>query len=173
MVKRINQAGMSLIEVLIALTIFAVMSTVLISTVSFNITSSMYARDDVKMHNLAEFKMNEVLIGNREFTNATDNSEDTGNFEIEGFKDFKYKVQIRKMELPDLSAVMGQTEDEANRVETQETEIRKRVFGLLKKNLEEIVWQVRVEVTSPDGIIYELTSWVEKSNAQIDKNFGF
>ena len=67
---------------------------------------------------------------------------------------------------------MGQTEDEQNRIETQETQVRKRVFAILKRNLEEIIWQVRVEVTSPDNDFYELTSWVEKGNAQIDRNFG-
>lgn len=165
-------AGFSLVEVLIALTLFAVVSAVLSVTVTTNLNSSRLGRIDITLHNLAEFKMNEVLISNREFTTATNNSEDTGNFEIEGYKEYRYKVEIRKMELPDLAAIMGQTEDEQNRIETQETQVRKRVFAILKRNLEEIIWQVRVEVTSPDNDFYELTSWVEKGNAQIDRNFG-
>ena len=173
MVKRINkQAGFSLVEVLIALTLFAITSAILSVTVTTNLNSSRLGRMDSKLHNLAEFKMNEVLISNREFTSATNTSEETGNFEIEGFKEYRYKVQIRKMELPDLAAIMGQTEDEANRIETQETQVRKRVFAILKKNLEEMIWQVKVEVTSPEDDYYELTSWVDKGNAQIDRNFG-
>lgn len=173
MAKRVKDHGMTLIEVLIALAIFAAVSVALVATVTDLIDSSNNFRNDVKLHSLAELKMNEVLIGNREFSEATNNSEDSGQFEVEGFEDYKYKVQIRRMELPNLAEIMGQTGEQEDRTPSRQLDIQNRIFGILKKNLEEMIWQVRVEVTAPNNQIYELTSWIEKSNAQIDKNFGF
>ena len=173
MAKRVNDHGMTLIEVLIALAIFAAVSVALVATVTDLIDSSNNFRNDVKLHSLAELKMNEVLIGNREFSEATNNSEDSGQFEVEGFEDYKYKVQIRRMELPNLAEIMGQTGEQEDRTPSRQLDIQNRIFGILKKNLEEMIWQVKVEVTAPNNQIYELTSWIEKSNAQIDKNFGF
>jgi len=45
----------------------------------------------------------------------------------------------------------------------------------MKKNVEEMLWQVKVTIidTRVENSSYELNSWINKANAQIDTNFGF
>lgn len=171
--KLTSEKGLTLLEVLIALTIFSATAAVLITTISYNLYSSILSKQDLKMHNLAEHKMNEVKVAPKEFTDATNNSEETGTFEIEGFKEYKYVVKIRRMELPNLAEILGQGEEES-RVENQQRAMQRMIYDKIKLNLEEMVWQINVTVISPDGEqTYELNSWIEKTNAKIDTNFGF
>ncbi len=175
MAKRIitNQNGFSLIEVMIALTIFAVYATAIVFRLSNNVSGSMQMAEDLNLHNLAELKMSEVLIGKKEFTNATENDPDTGKFEIEGYKEFKFKVEIKKIEFPDFAQLMGKS-DEEDADEGQVSAVQKLIFDKMKQNVEEMIWQVTVTVTAPEtGYEYSLNSWINKSNAKIDTNFSF
>lgn len=162
--------GFSLLEVMIALGIFLAMATAFIDVQTANISSSIRMDSEVKLHNLAELKMNEVLLQKKEFTNATKNDVDAGAFEIEGFENYKYEVRITPMEFPDFSQLMGQEDDG-----TQPTNsMQKIIFNKLKKNMEELIWQVNVKVTNTISTDeYELNSWVTKSNAKIDTNFNY
>ena len=48
------------------------------------------------------------------------------------------------------------------------------VFEKLKKNMEKILWQVKVTTTNTEtDYKYELTSWITNSEAKLDTNFGF
>lgn len=175
MVKRLshNQAGFSIIEVLIALAIFGAYSTVMILTQVSNKDRSIRMAQDLKLHNLAEMKMNEVLLTQKEFTNATEKDAETGNFEIEGYQNYAYKVEYKRNEFPDFSALMGQTEEES-RQENSNAAVKKLIFEKLKNNIEEMVWQVKVTVTNTiDESSYELNSWVNNPKAKIDTNFSF
>ncbi len=167
---KFKDKGFSLIEVMIALAIFLAMATAFIQTQTGNISSSIRMEAEIKLHNLAELKMNDVLIQKHEFTNATENDVDSGTFEIEGYETYKYEVRITPMEFPDFSQIMGEEEDD----ETQTSSIQKIIFNKLKKNMEELLWQVNVKiidtVTTDE---YELNSWVTKSNAKLDTNFNY
>lgn len=169
-----NQNGFSLIEVMIALAIFSIYMTAMVYRQSNTVTGSIQMAEDLTLHNLAELKMNEVLIGKKEFTDSTDNDPDTGNFEVEGYKEFTYKVEIKKNEFPDFSQLMGKTDEEQETGGSKNDAIQKLIFDKLKKNIEEIIWQVTVTVTNPNtNYKYELNSWINKSNAKLDTNFSF
>lgn len=173
MVKKIvSQNGFTLIEVMIALAIFSFFLTSAIFAISFNTSSSILMQEDLNLHNLAELKMNEVLLSRKEFTNATENDVDSGNFEIEGLENYKYEVRITPTKFPDLAQILG------NQLEGEEDNtsdpIQKILFDKLKKNIEEMIWQVSVKVTNKDNnYSYELRSWTNKINPQIDINFAF
>lgn len=170
MAKRITESGFTLIEVLFALAIFAAFLLGISTTISHNVSSSILMKEDMNLHNLAELKMNEVLLDKKEFTNATKNDVDSGNFEIEGMEKYKYEVKIRPTEFPDLSQIMGQTDDESNTVDP----VNKIIFEKLKKNLEEMIWQVNVKVTNTEeDYSYEINTWVNKTNPKLDTNFTF
>ncbi|MFT6632198.1 MAG: prepilin-type N-terminal cleavage/methylation domain-containing protein [Bacteriovoracaceae bacterium] len=174
MVKKIiqGQKGFSLIEVMIALTIFGVYVTAMIISQSNNVGSSIRMAQDLVLHNLAEMKMSEALLGDKEFSETTENDIQTGTFDIEGFKTFKYKISFKKTEFPDFSQIMGQSDDEDG--DNKSSAVQKLIFEKMKKNVEEILWQIKVEVINSDTEqTYELNSWVNKSNAKIDTNFSF
>lgn len=173
MVKRVKnlEGGFSLIEVMIALAIFAVYSVAMIVTQSSNIDGSIRLKDNLVLHNLAQMKMNEVLIDVKKFTNATESDPDTGSFEIEGFKEYKFKVEYKKNEFPNFDQLMGQSEEETG--QDQSSAIKKVIFEKLKKNVELMIWQVRVSVTHPTtGAIYDLSSWITDKDAKMDTNFA-
>ena len=169
-----NQSGFTLLEVLIALAIFGFFAGATYVSQADNIHLSMISRKDLTMHNLAELKMNETLIGKKDFTNATENDPDTGAFEVEGYEDYKYIVEITKLEFPDLAQITGKAneEDGASKDDSQ-SNLQKMIFENLKKNIEEMIWQVSVTVTSPDDEKYSLHSWINKSNAKLDTNFRY
>lgn len=177
MVKRIkqhsyNQAGFTLLEVMIALAIFSFFLTSAIFSLSYNVSSSILLKEDLNLHNLAEMKMNEVMIGRKEFTNATENDVDSGEFDIDGFENYKYEVKITRTEFPDLAQILG------NQVEGEEDNtsdpVQKILFDKLKRNIEEMIWQVSVTVTNTQtDYSYELKGWINKTNPKLDVNFTF
>lgn len=173
-----NQEGFTLVEVMIALTLFAVFITAFIMSQGSNITMSMQMSEDLMLHNLAERKINEVLLDPPKFTNATDKDVDEKNFEEEDFKKYKYRVEFKKLEIPDLNQLMGKMEgeDEEDRSQDQSRSdaVTKMVFEKLKKNIEKMIWQVKVTITNTENdYSYELTSWITNKDARMDTNFGF
>lgn len=185
MAKRIisNQNGFTIIEVLVALTIFAIFAVTMTLTQTTNKDRSTRMAQDLEIHNLAVMKMNEVLLRVNEFTNASDKTPETGEIKIEGYEKYKYTIEYKKNEFPDFSGLMG-TPEEDNRAVDPNAAVKKVIFDKMKRNVEEMLWQVKVTIedTTPrenkEGKTvpnrkYELNSWVEKNNAQIDTNFGF
>lgn len=177
MAKRLiqSESGFTIIEVLVALTIFAVFATSMTLTQVANKDRSMRMASDLEVHNLAQMKMNEVLIQRHNFTNATESSPETGSIEIEGFEHYKYSIEFKKNEFPDFSGLIGQSEEEANQVDPNAS-IKKVIFEKMKKNVEEMMWQVKVTIINTQldkDPGYELNSWINKANAKVDTNFGF
>jgi prepilin-type N-terminal cleavage/methylation domain-containing protein len=173
MVKKLNlkEEGFTLIEVLFALAIFSAFLLGISVTISHNVSSSILLKEDLNLHNLAELKMNEVLLGKREFTAATKADVDSGSFEIEGLERYKFEVRISPTEFPDFSQIMGKSEDQEA---SSGDAIQKLIFDKLKKNLEEMIWQVNVKVTNTeDDYSYELHAWINKANPKLDTNFSF
>ena len=173
MVKKLtlqNEDGFTLIEVLMALAIFSSFLLSVYVTISHNVSSSILMKEDLNLHNLAQMKMDEVLLDKKEFTNATENDVKTGSIEIEGLENYKFEIKITPTKFPDLTQILGQSEDEQNTGDP----VQKILFKKLKTNIEEIIWQVQVTVTNTDNdYSYELKSWINKSNPKIDTNFTF
>jgi len=175
MVKRLinAQSGFSILEVMVALAIFGAYATVMILTQVSNTDRSMNMAKDLKLHTLAQMKMNEVLIRKNEFTNASENDVETGNIEIEGLEYFKFQVEFKRNEFPDFSALMGQTDEQVAEADPN-AGIKKLIFDKMKKNVEEMIWQVKVTIiNTQDSTSYELNSWVNKDNAKLDTKFSF
>ena len=168
-----NQQGFSLIEVMVALAIFAVYSVAIIATQSSDMNSSIRMKDDLVMLNLAKLKIDEALVNPPQFTNATDKSPDTGKFEIDGYEDYSFKVEYIKNEFPNFSELMGKSEEEQNQNDGQDQAIQKAIFEKLKKNMEEMLWQVRVTIThTPTKAEYDMSTWITNTEAKIDTNFS-
>ena len=143
----------------------------------YNISTSSLMREDITLHNLAELKINEVLLNPPEFTNATENDVESKNFEMEDYKIYKYKIEYKKMEVPNFNQLTGKSDDDDSNMDLENGSngdaIKKMVYDKLKKNMEEILWQVKVTVINTEtDYSYELSSWIINDNAQIDTNFG-
>lgn len=167
-----SHSGFSLIEVMIAVTIFGVFITAFITSQTGNISNSIQMKESIVLLRLCENKMNEAILDPPKFTNLTAKQKTTKSFTTEGYKHYKYTIEYKNVEFPEFSQLTGQTEDEA-RAQGNDALIKKTLFKKLKENIEKIIWQVRVEVENTEtSEKYELTSWVENTNAELDTNFG-
>ncbi len=165
-----NQNGFTLVEVMIAMTIFAVFVSAIIMSQSANINNSIRMAEDIKLHNLAEFKMNELFIDPPKFTNATENQSESKNFEIEGFEIYKYTIEYKKIEFPDFSQITGESEEEQR--EQKDSRVKKAIYEKLKKNMEKMLWQVKIIILNTQtGQEYEMNSWITNEKAKLDTNF--
>lgn len=170
-----GQKGFTLVEVMIAMAIFGLFVTAFLMSQSANISGSVTMAEDLVMHGLAERKINEVLLDKPVFTNATENDIEIKRFEEEEFKKYQYKIEFKKLEFPNFNQLTGKEEEEEDPYgEDQNAAVKKMVFDKLKKNMEEILWQVKVTVTNTDlDYSYSLSTWLTDDKAKIDTNFGF
>ena len=107
-----NQEGFSLLEVLMALTIFSVFILAFVTSQGFNLTTSTQLNEDILMHNLANRIINEEILNPPEFTKALENEVKTAAFEEEDYGAYTYRIEYKKFEIPDLAKIQGQAEGE-------------------------------------------------------------
>lgn len=168
-----TQRGFTLVEVMIAMTIFGLFITAFLMSQGSNITSSVTMTEDLVLQGLAERKISEVLLDKPVFTNATENDVESKVFEEEEFKMYRYTIEYKKLEFPNFQQLTGSEEDDPYG-EDQNAAVKKMVFDKLKKNMEEILWQVRVTITNTEtDYSYSLSTWLTNERAKIDTNFGF
>lgn len=171
--KIFNKHGFSLLEVLMAITLFSFFILAFVMSQGSGKSASILLKEDVTLHNLAELKMNEILINPPQFTNATENDVETKNFELEDYKHYKYKIEYKKLTVPDLTQLQNESENQDEN-STSNQSIQKMVFEKLKKNIEQILWQVRVTVTNTEtDYSYELSTWLINEEANVDLNLNF
>jgi type II secretion system protein I len=167
-----SQDGFTLMEVMIAVSIFAAFITAFVTAQTGNVGNSVQMNETVILLRLCENKINEAILDPPKFTNLTDKEVETKNFTTEGYKKYKYTIEYKKVEFPDFNDITGQSEEDTNR-QGNDALVKKTLFKKLKENIEKIIWQVRVEVENTETLEkYELTSWVDNTNAQLDTNFG-
>lgn len=167
-----GQDGFTLVEVMIAMAIFGFFITAFIMSQGANINGSVTMAQDLVLQGLAERKINEVLLDKPVFSNTTENQVETKNFEEDEFKIYKYTIEYKKLEFPDLSQLTGSSEDEEERADNNSA-VKKMVFEKLKKNMEKALWQVRVTITNTEtDYSYSLSTWLTNDRAQLDLNFN-
>ena len=158
-----NSDGMSLMEVLIASTIFFMFIVSFLTGQSFNLIESSSMKEESILKNLAEAKINEVIVNPPEFKDTL--TETGSKIDAKEFKDFpgyKYSVTVKKVFIPDFSKF--QSKDQSS-----DQQVMKEIFSQFKKNMEKMVWQVRVTVENVDsGQQFFASTWMYHSEAEIE-----
>lgn len=156
-----NQKGLTLIEVLIAMTLFAVFVTVFVVSNGGNLRDSTNFKDEMKLRDLAVSIINETMINPPQLTDALTLSPEKKAFdEMPGYT---YTIEWKKFELPDYTKMMGEESNDDPRQAFQ-----KKVFEQVKDNMEKLVWQLAVEVRSADtNMSYRLATWVYNHEAKV------
>jgi prepilin-type N-terminal cleavage/methylation domain-containing protein len=164
-----DNRGFSLLEVVIALTIFSVFFLAFFTSQGFNIATSTRINDSATMHTLADRIINEELLNPPQFTEALDNEVKTEGFKEPDYQIYTYRVEYKKIKIPNLSQITGQTQEN----QQQNDPVTTQIFEKIKINMERMLWQLRVTITNTNNNTeYELTTWVTNNNAQMDLNFG-
>lgn len=177
-----SESGFSLLEVMIAITLFAFFITAFLTTQGYNVTDSENSEQQLVLHSLAERTMNELMINPPRFTNATQNSKEVKKFEDSQYANFEYELEIKKLVIPDFGQLFsqgGSSEDQDNAYYSasnranRNTNLEKIIFEELKKNIERILWQVRITVINKEnGMSYSLSSYLTDYNQRVQLNVG-
>ena len=186
--KILKQKGFSLIEVLIAITLFAFFITAFLTSQGYNVSDSQLSEEQLNLQQMCESKINELYLDPPKFQNITGTFNETKNFEQSDLAGFEWTLEIKKLTIPDFAQLFGTkggtTEEAANAYEgnyldegnanTRNSNMEKIVFEELKKNIEKIVWQARVTVTDKETkLSYSLSTWLTNYNEPIQLNVSF
>jgi prepilin-type N-terminal cleavage/methylation domain-containing protein len=168
--KRLGQSGFSLMEIMIALTIFSVFIIVFLSNQSYNISDSIQMAEEVKVHHLCQSKLNEIFLDPPDFTDSLDGKKETKTFKIKGYEGYSYRILYKKLKLPSFDKLAPPSEDLQKGQSAQE----KMVMEKLKENIEKVVWQVEVTIINKETEYeYTLSTWIQNLKAEVDLNLGF
>ncbi len=161
-----NQQGFTLVEVMIALAIFAVFIAAYVTSQGANIASSSRFKEEINMRNLAEIKINEIVVSPPDLAKNLELTPQTGTFEeIEGYT---FSITYKSFLIPDLTKIQGGNAGESD---GQMAELEKRMFQTIKENFEQLLWQIEVEVTnSLTGDKYRASTWIYNPKAQVRFN---
>lgn len=178
-----KESGFSLLEVMIAITLFAFFISAFLTSQGYNVSDSEVSEQQLILHGLAERTMNELLINPPRFSNATQDTKEKKKFEETDLANFEYELEIKKLVIPDFGQLFGgknNNEDSDNNYYSSENQgnrdsnLEKLIFEQLKKNIERMLWQVRITVTNKDnGMSYSLSSYLTDYNQKVQLNVGF
>lgn len=183
-----NQSGFSLLEVMIAITLFAIFVTAYLTSQGFNVEDSRLSEEQLILQQLAERKINELVLDPPKFSNATANLKETKTFEESEFKNYEYTLEIKRLTIPDFAQLFAQkngtTEDAQESYEgdyfnegtknQRNSNVEKMVFEELRKNIEKIVWQARVTITNKETKYnFTLSTFLTNYNEKVQLNVGF
>jgi len=186
--KTTNEKGFSLLEVMIAITLFSFFITAFLTSQGYNISDSALSEEQLRLQSLCERKINELYLDPPKFNNVTKDLKETKTFEEKENSDYEYTLEIKPLMMPDMAQLFGQkdgTTEEAqdsyegdyfndNSKASRNSGIEKMVFSELKKNIEKIIWQARVTVTNKETKYnYTLTTFLTNTNERIQLNIGF
>ncbi len=171
MKSSIYKKGFTLVEVMIALAIFATFATIFVAGQGYNIKDSFMIKEEVRLKELCEEKINELIINPPEFKESLTLSPETKSFEnitdIEADYDrsqYEYKLNFKKMKMPDLSLIMGNQE----KADNDEPGIQENLLKKIKDNMEEMIWQVEVTVTNKTTkYSLSMSTWLFNDKAEV------
>lgn len=165
-----DEKGFTLTEVMIAITIFALFITAFMSSQGTNIVNSIRMQEDILLSTLAQSKLNEAILDKPTFSTTTEKDIKTKEFEHEEYKGYKYKIEYKKIEFPDLAQLTGKSEDEEEN--DSNAAQKKMIYDSLKKNIEEMLWQVKVTVFNTETKYeYSLSTWLRNDDAIVKFDF--
>jgi prepilin-type N-terminal cleavage/methylation domain-containing protein len=179
-----SQKGFSLLEVMIALTLFAIFISTYLVSQGYNVSDSALNEEQLRLHMLCEMKMQDTLINPPRFTNALVDSKETKTFEEKEFSSYTYTIEWKKMKVPDFGKIFaanasagdgegGDYFDDSNRAR-RNTQVETIIFDRLKENIERAAWQLRITVTNKEtNYTYTLSRWLTNYDEPIQLNLSF
>jgi len=180
----INDSGLSLLEVLIATSLFFIFFTAFVSSQADNLLDSQNMAEELVLHNLAENTINDILISPPPLKENGLSKPETKKFEQDGFDDYEYDLEFKPFDIPDgimkqfsagLSGSSGEDEggdDGEEQAENPQTQALKLLMKEFQDNLKKALWQVRVTVRNKEsGQEYFLASFLRNPQYQIKFKF--
>jgi len=185
-ISKYKNSGFSLLEVMIAITLFAFFVTAFLASQGYNVSDSALSEEQLILQSLAEKKISQLHLDPPKFSNATENLNETKTFEEKEYENYEYNLEIKKLEIPDFAQLFSQVssneesdQDSFNNGDTtnspqRNSGLEKIVLNELKENLEKIIWQARVTITNKETkYSFSLSTYLTNYNENIQFKFNF
>jgi len=163
---KIGKNGFSLIEVMIALAIFTVFITAYVTSQGQNLADSTEFKKELKLREIAENEINKIIAHPPEFRPALTLTAKTGT--VEDQEDYTYTIKYEQMKIPDMKK-LTEADGEGEQEESSETNpAEEKVYNNVKKNLEELIWQVEVVIKNKETEqSFALSTWLYNHKAEV------
>ena len=165
--KKLNKKGFTLLEIMIAMTVFSFFVTAFVTSQGNNLADSSNMRFEYELKNILEKEINEIIINPPEYTPGLLISTENNYKTIENFEEYESKIEWFEFKLPDLSQMsQGEQTDETTN-NSQET-VQTKILENVSKNLQSLLWQLKITVRHKDTQReMEATTWLINDKAAI------
>ena len=99
-----NSRGFSLMEVMIALTIFSFFITAFMVGHGGNISDSTFMEEELTLRHLCDKKIQSIIINPPEFKESLTLAPESGSFEEDEYKNYEFSVEYQRLEIPNLTS---------------------------------------------------------------------
>lgn len=155
----------ALIEVMIALFIFAVFMAVFATTQGYNISDSSLMREETLLEELAESELNKVFLDPPKVFNLGMTLGGGDTKPVENHEGYERTIKWYQFKVPDIKKLQGQEEGGQD---SGDNPFKTKIFEEIKKNLEKLIWQVEVTIKNKDtGFTYSLSTFVMDHKAKV------
>ena len=162
-----NKNGFTLLEIMIAMTVFSMFVTAFVVSQGNNLADSSNMRFEYQLKNLLEKEVNEIIINPPEFTPGLLITNENDYKAIEDFEGYEKKVEWFEFLLPDLSQLNKKEGSEDNE-SSQQDNIQTKITESVSKNLKLLLWQLRVTIRHKETQKQmEATTWLVNQKAKV------
>jgi prepilin-type N-terminal cleavage/methylation domain-containing protein len=165
-IQLLNQQGFTLMEVMIAISIFAIFASVFVTGEGYNLLDSSTLKDEILLKDICENKINEIITNPPELRDSLTLSKDISTDEKN--PNIEVSVQYKKFFVPDMKKIVGNQDDGSNKDVSAQEQMQNRLFSVFKSNMEKMIWQVEVSAKNKyNDSSFKLATWLYNSNADV------
>ena len=158
-----NYRGFSLLEVLIAITAFAIFLSSYVIGQGQNLSDSARLQEDLVLRRLSEDVINQIVLNPPDFAPSLALAPVTKKFEDE-YEDYEYTIEYKKIELPNIAELTAGRNEGA----PQNKGIQSRIYQQVKDNVGKMLWQVAVTVRNIHSEnSYIVSTWIKNPKAKV------
>jgi len=157
-----NNSGFALIEVMIALFLFAVFMAVFATTQGYNVSDSFNMKEEMVLSELCKNELNKIILeppkafGPALFVGQGDTRP------IEGNENYNRTIKYKEFFLPDFGKLQGLEPGQSS------SGYEAKIYQEVKNNLQKMIYQVEVTVTNKEtGFSYSLSTFIQDSQASV------
>lgn len=161
-----NQSGFTLMEVMIAIAIFATFASIFVTGFGYNLMDSGHLKEDILLKNIGENKINDIITNPPTLSDSLTLAKETKDVENNG--NYQTIVEYKKFFVPDMTKITELSSESENNEENQKAAMEKRIFTVFKENMEKMIWQVEVTAKNKlSGDTFVLDAWIYNQNADV------
>ena len=161
-----NQSGFTLMEVMIAIAIFATFASIFVTGFGYNLMDSGHLKEDILLKDIGENKINDIIINPPPLTDSLTLTKETKD--VESNKDYQTIVEYKKFFVPDMSKIKETSIEDKNEENSAQAALEKRINTVFKENMEKMIWQVEVTVKNKlTGDTFVLDAWIYNESAEV------